>query len=112
MLHTRFLRVCEARESDYNSTVDYPRVFVRMWQGWPAILGNTIGSGPGFEIERLVPTRDGHFRISNLPNPNPGNIGPESGSFIGFVEFENISCDHSLLRDRRRVFVDVRPCSD
>ena len=26
--------------------------------------------------------RDGHFRISNLPNPNPGNIVPESDSFI------------------------------
>ena len=29
--------------------------------------------------------RDGHFRISNLQNPNPDNIGPESGSFIGLL---------------------------
>ena len=29
--------------------------------------------------------RDGHFRISNLPNPNPGNFGSESGNFIGLL---------------------------
>ena len=36
----------------------------------------------------LTACRYGHFRISNLPNPNPGNVGPESGSFIGLLSPE------------------------
>ena len=29
--------------------------------------------------------RGGHFRISNMPNPNPGNFGPQSGTSTGLL---------------------------
>ena len=57
--------------------------------------------------------RDGHYRISNLPNPNVGNIGLESGSFIRPLSPKIfLAIIHWALRDRRCVLLDVRPQSD
>ena len=44
----------------------------------------TQGTGGLKEVGKSEST-DEDFRITSLWNPNPGNLGPESGSFIGVL---------------------------
>ena len=63
-----------------------------------------------FLAKILVVTRDGRFRISNLPNPS--NFGPESGRSVGLSETENMFCGDLVLRYHRLVLLEVTPCGD
>ena len=49
------------------------------------------------EINKVT-ARDGHFRISNLSNLNPGNFEPESGSIIGLLSPKIFFVINALLR--------------
>ena len=62
------------RQKKLQMKADY---FIVVW-----LTSATVGDelAPGLKL--LGESRDGHNRISNLPNTIPGNFGPESSSFI------------------------------